>query len=238
MRGLTKGPPPTNVSPPGQQPCSLVAADQAYQQSRVAAADPVAHARSEFDSMHKRYLRDLLFVEQHYLCVYCERAIDEGHPPPPIDHWNPLSLFLQQVFDWNNLYLSCRTVDTCDDRKKSVALKLPWPARFLYENVLGFTSGGRMYVRNDVALPAQLRQALEVALEDRPGLPVARSTVNLNQPALREARAAVIETEDTGPPATPVQRQQRIAALLAQARRENFISARLAALNGRLGVGR
>jgi hypothetical protein len=238
MRGLTKGQLPPNVSPPGQQQCSLGAADAAYQQSRITATDPVAHARSEFDSMHKRYLRDLLFVEQRYLCVYCERAIDEVHPPPPIDHWNPLSLFLHQAFDWNNLHLSCRTVDTCDDRKKSIALSLPWPVSFQYEDVLGFTSGGRLYVRNDVGVPPALRQALELALEDRPGPPVARSTLNLNQPALREARAAAIETEDGAPSPIPAQRQQRVATLLAQPRRDAFVSARLAALNGQLGVGR
>lgn len=188
--------------------------------------------------MHKRYLRDLLFVEQRYVCVYCERAIDEVAPPPPIDHWNPLRGFLHQVFDWHNLHLSCRTVDTCDDRKKSVALNLPWPVNFQYENALGFTSGGRMYVRRDVALPEAQRQALEIAVEDQPGPPVVRSTLNLNHPALRAARAAAIETEEGEPPATPQQRQQRITALLAQARRDDFISARLAALGGKLGVGR
>jgi uncharacterized protein (TIGR02646 family) len=235
MRGLTKGPPPANVSPPTQQQASLAEWDAAYQVSVATAPDPIRHARTRFDDMHKRILRDVLFVEQRYLCVYCERAIDEGHPPPPIDHWNPLSLFLQQVFDWNNLHLSCRSVDTCDDRKKSVALNLPWPGSFRYEDVLGFTSGGRMYVRNDVPVPPPLRQALEVALEDQPGPPAARSTLNLNHPALREARAAVIETEEAEPPA---QRQQRMASLLALTRREEFISARLAALNDRLGVGR
>lgn len=238
MRRVTKGPPPTNVSPPGQVPCSLAEADAAYQQSRGAANDPVAHARSEFDGLHKRQLRDLLFVEQRHLCVYCERAIDEVRPPPPIDHWNPLSLFLDQVFDWNNLHLSCRTVDTCDDRKKSVALALPWPVSFQYEDVLGFTSGGRLYVRNDVGVPPALRQALELALEDQPGPPVARSTLNLNQPALREARAAAIDAEDGEPRLTPAQRQQRVAALVAQPRRDAFVSARLAALSGQLGVGR
>lgn len=238
MRGLTKGPPPANVSPPNQQQASLAEWDAAYQVSVATASDPIRHARTKFDDMYKRYLRDVLFVEQRYLCVYCERAIDEGQPPPPVDHWNPLSLFLHQVFDWNNLHLSCRTVDTCDDRKKSVALNLPWPVSFQYENVLGFTSGGRMYVRNDVSVPPQLRQALEVALEDQPGPPVARSNLNLNQPALREARAAAIDTEESVPPATPAQRQQRVADLLAQARRDDFISARLAALNGQLGVGR
>lgn len=238
MRRLTKGPPPANVAHPTQEPTSLAAWDAAYQVSVATAADPSKHARSRFDDMHKRYLRDVLFVEQRYLCVYCERAIDEVQPPPPIDHWNPLSLFLDQVFDWNNLHLSCRTVDTCDDRKKDDALNLPWPVSFQYEDVLGFTSGGRMYVRNDISVLPQLRQALEVALEDQPGPPVARSTLNLNHPALRAARAAAIESEEGESPATPAQQQQRITVLLAQARREDFMSARLAALNGQLGVGR
>ncbi len=242
MRGLVKGPAPANVSPPGQESCSLAAADAAYQASVASSSDPAKHARSEFDSMHKRYLRDLLFVEQRFLCVYCERPIDEVHPPPPIDHWNPLSLFLQQVFDWNNLHLSCRTVDTCDDQKKSEALNLPWPAHFQYENVVGFTSGGRMYVRTDVTIAPQVRQALAVALDDQPGPPSIRSTLNLNQPALREARAAAIEAEEVvvegQPPMPAAQRQQRALALLSQQRRDDFVSARVAYLQGQLGVGR
>lgn len=240
MRHLIKGPAPTNVSPPGQEQRSLAAADAAYQLSRVKAADPVAHARSEFDSMHKRYVRDLLFAEQSYLCVYCERAIREVHPPPPIDHWKPLSLFLHEVFDWNNLHLSCRTVDTCDDRKKNVALNLPWPVSFKYEEILGFTSGGRMYVRTDVQVEGQVRQALAIALDDQTGPPGIRSTLNLNHPALREARAAAIESEETAsqPPMTKAQQEQRVASLLAQPQRDDFVSSRLAYLSGQLGVGR
>jgi uncharacterized protein (TIGR02646 family) len=245
MRGLIKGPPPANVSPPTQQQCSLAEADAAYQVSIARIVDNAArvrHARSEFDSMHKRHLRDMLFVEQRYLCVYCERAIDEGHPPPPIDHWNPLSLFLQEVFNWSNLHLSCRTVDTCDDLKADRPLDLPWPVTFQYEHVLGFTSGGRMYVRTDVAVTPQVRQALAIALEHQAGPPSIRSTLNLNQPALREARAAAIEAEETVAESqstmTAAQRQQRVATLLAQLRRDDFVSARLAYLSGQLGVGR
>lgn len=242
MRSVTKGPEPTNVSPPGQQQRSLAEAAAAYQQSRVNAADPVAHARFEFDNMHKRHLRDLLFVEQRYLCVYCERAIDEVHPPPPIDHWNPLSKFLDQVFNWNNLHLSCQTVDTCDDRKRNDLLNLPWPASFRYDQFLGFTSGGNMYVRADVTIAPQVRQALELALAFPGGTPSIRSTLNLNQPALREARAAAIEAEEAvveGQPPMPVaQRQERALALLARQRRDDFVSARLAYLQGQLGVGR
>ncbi|XXF81230.1 hypothetical protein P2318_16160 [Myxococcaceae bacterium GXIMD 01537] len=245
MRGLIKGPLPTNVSPPTQQQRSLADADAAYQVTVASIIDKAAqkeHARSEFDRMHKRHLRDLLFVEQRYLCIYCERPIDEIHPPPPVDHWNPLSLFLQEVFNWSNLHLSCCTVDTCDDRKKNRPLDLPWPVTFRYEDVLGFTSGGRMYVRTDVMVTPQVRQALAIALlENQPGPPSIRSTLNLNHPALRAARAAAIEAEETIAesqlPMTATQRQQRVATLLAQPRRDAFISARLAYLSGQLGVG-
>lgn len=243
MRGLVKGPVPANVSPPGQQSRSLAAADAAYQASRALSSDPEKHARCEFDSMHKRHLRDLLFVEQHFLCVFCERQIDEVHPPPPVDHWNPLSLFPSQVFDWNNLHLSCRTIDTCDDRKKSNALNLPWPVNFRYEDVLGFTSGGRMYVRTDVQISPPVRQALTVALDDQPGPPGMKSTLNLNHPALREARAAAIEAEEAiignnQPPIPAAVRQQRAQALLSRPRRDDFISVRVAYLLELLGVGR
>lgn len=242
MRGLVKGPPPANVSAPGQQPRSLAAADAAYQASLPSSSDQSKYARSEFDSMHKRHLRGPLFAEQRFLCVYCERQIDEVHPPPPIDHWNPLSSFLMQVFDWNNLHLSCRSIDTCDDRKKSEALHLPWPVNFKYEDVVGFTSGGRMYVRTDVTVAPQVRQALVVALDDQPGPPNIRSTLNLNHPALRAARAAAIESEEVlvegQPPMPAAQRQQRATALLSQARHNDFISARVAYLQGELGVGR
>lgn len=240
MRRLTKGAPPANVSPPSQVPSALADRDARYQESVAAIADPqnrVLHARTQFDDMHKRSLRELLFVEQRYLCIYCEQSIDEVHPPPPIDHWNPLSEFLNEVFHWHNLHLSCRTVDTCDDRKEDRALQLPWPVTFQYEDVLGFTSGGHMYVRSDVTLTPQLRQALAVALEDQSGPPAIRSTLNLNQPALRAAREAAIAAEEETLP-TPDDCRQRVAALLAQHRREAFISARLAFLNGQIGVGR
>lgn len=241
MRGLIKGAPPANVSTPTQEPASLAEWDADCQAGMAAIADSkaqVKYARTRFDSLHKRVMRDFLFVEQRNLCVYCERAIEEVQPPLPIDHWNPLSLFLQQVFNWENLHVSCLSIDTCDDRKKNVDLRLPWPVSFHYEEVFGFTSGGFMYVRNDVDIAPDLREALERALADLPGPPAARSTLNLNHPALRAARAAAIEVEEDMAPPTPAKRQQRIATMLAQPRREAFISARLFALNGQFGLGR
>lgn len=245
MRGLTKGPPPANVSPIGQQPGTLAQWAATCATSLQAITDPKArtkHARTLFDSMYKLALRRLLFVEQYDLCVYCERQVEETTPPPPIDHWDPLSAFLHHAFTWENLHVSCRSVDTCDDRKKDESLNLPWPVNLQYENYLGFTSGGRMYVRNDVTIAPALLAALELALEDQPGPPRVKSTLNLNHPALRAAREAAIQVEEDtialSPQITQAERQRHVAAMLAKPRRDDFVSARVAAWSQQLGVGR
>jgi uncharacterized protein (TIGR02646 family) len=253
MRGITKLAPPGNVSPPGQAPCSLVRAASNYSSGLPAAANPQRYARSEFDCMHKPALRGQLYVEQHYLCVFCEQEIQEGSQTPRIDHWRPVSLNLQDVFNWDNLYLACATPDTCDVRKGNTPLKwlaldpdLPWPVQFAFEDVLGFTSGGRVYVRNDVQLNQGTRQALELAIDDQSQNGVLRKAIlNLNAPALREARAAAIDDEEAavlsatgGQPPTPQQRQVQAMSILASARRPGFASIRVASLAGELGVGR
>jgi uncharacterized protein (TIGR02646 family) len=247
MRRITKGAAPLNVSPLGQQPRSLIQADADYQASRQTAHDPEKHARACFDSMQKKALRDLLFVEQRFLCVYCESTIDEVYPFPPVDHWNPLKHFLPQVFSWENLHLSCRGANTCDARKEDTCLNLPWPAAYAYEDVLGFTSGGWIYVRNDVPLPQALRDALELAIaEDTAGLNPVKSTLNLNHSALRAAREAAIDDEEEalglvigqGTASTPNNRIAHAAALLGQARRPQFVSIRVAAVLQTLGQGR
>lgn len=247
MRGITKGPAPANVARPNRRARTLAQADADYQVRRATTTKtPQQHARDSFNRLYKRALRADLFAEQGNLCIYCERTVEEPAPagpePPPIDHWMPLNLYLNDVFNWNNLHVSCDTIDTCDGRKEGRDIGLPLPCGFKYEDVFGFTSGGRMYVRADVTIGPQLRQALAVALDDQPGPPSIRSTLNLNQPALREARAAAIEAEEAfveGQPPTPAaQRQQHARALLSQTRRDDFISARVAYLQGQLGVGR
>lgn len=70
-----------------------------------------------------------------------------------------------------------------------------------------------------------------------------KSTLNLNHPALREARAAAIEAEEAiignnQPPIPAAVRQQRAQALLSRLRRDDFISVRVAYLLELLGVGR
>jgi hypothetical protein len=160
---------------------------------------------------------------------------------------------LNDVFNWENLHLSCATYDTCDSRKQGNPLKvlatdpeLPYPSQTNYEDALGFTSDGRMYVRKDARIPSSVRSALELAIEDQMvGGQKRKSVLNLNSPALRDARAAAIEDEENafrsalgGGAATAAHRLAHVAALLAAARLPEFVSIRVAAIAENLGIGR
>jgi uncharacterized protein (TIGR02646 family) len=202
--------------------------------------------------MHKPALRALLHQEQHNLCIFCEVEIDEGRHTPRIDHWRPMSVDLNEVFTWDNLHLSCVAPYSCDVRKQNTPLKwlaadpdLPWPAQFRYEDVLGFTSGGRIYVRSDLQLPDVIRLALQVAIDDHSQNGKVREAIlNLNTPALRTARVAAIEDEETallsvngGQQASQEQRDARALSILSAVRRPGFAGVRLAYLRGELGRG-
>jgi uncharacterized protein (TIGR02646 family) len=245
--------PPGDVYPDGHESSSLRDAEAAYLAALPAAADQVAFARSEFDRLEKRKLRTEMYREQRSLCVYCERQIAEGNPTPRIDHWHPLSLDPRLALHWKNLYLSCPSLETCDSAKGDRPFRwddedshMPWPTDLRYEDLVGFTSLGEIYVRSDVALSDTTRRALELAIADRPdGARTRRGIVNLNHPALVAARAAALDSERTrlerefeDRTASRDEREDRATEVLAQNPLPAFVSIRIAWLRKRLGRGR
>ena len=157
MRGISKPWPPQDVYPHGQAQVSLRQAENAYRAALPGEPDKVSLARSEFDRLDKQKLRREMYREQRHLCIYCEREITEGYPTPRIDHWRPLSLDPGLALHWKNLYLSCTTPDTCDSSKGDQPFRwddadpqMPWPVDRRYEDFVGFTSRGEIYVRSDV----------------------------------------------------------------------------------------
>ena len=126
-----------------------------------------------------------------------------GLPTPRIDHWYPLSRDPRLALHWRNLYLCCNKLETCDSAKGDHPFRwddadshMPWPVDLRYEDVVGFTSRGEIYVRSDVPLPDAIRRALERAIVGRTdGARVRRSIVNLNDPALVKARSAAVRGE-------------------------------------------
>ena len=150
-----------------------------------------------------------------------------------------------------NLYLSCASLETCDAAKDDHPFRwddadMPRPVDFRYEDVVGFTSRGEVYIRLDVALPDASRRAFEAALAGHvDGAQVRRSIVNLNHPALVEARAAAVDSERVrikkdfeDRTATRDERDERATQLLDRDSRPAFVSIRVAWLRKRLGRGR
>ena len=254
MRGISKPWPPRDVYPDSDDPpTSLRNAENAYLRLLPGASSQASFARSEFDRLDKQKLRHVMYGEQRSLCIYCEREIGEGHPPPRIDHWRPLSGDPALALHWKNLYLSCTRPETCDSAKGDSPLRrddadchMPWPVDFRYEDVVGFTTRGEIYVRSDVALPDAVRRAIELAIADRAdGARVRRSIVNLNDPALVKARVAAVRGERTrmekdfeNRRATRDEREERAAGLLGRVPLPAFVSIRVAWLRRTLGRGR
>ena len=252
MRGVSKPWPPKDVYPDDQASASLRKAEGEYLAKLGAAHDRLSFARSAFDGLAKQKLRVVMYREQRSLCIYCERRIAEGHPAPRIDHWYPLSRDPARALHWRNLYLSCPKPETCDSAKADQPLRwdadshMPWPVDFRYEEVVGFTSDGRIYIRADVTLADAIRRVLELAIADHAdGERVRRGILNLNHQALVKARVAAVrgerkrmERDFENRTATRNEREERASELLGRRPLPEFVSIRVSWLRRRLGRGR
>jgi uncharacterized protein (TIGR02646 family) len=233
----------------------MQAAERRFKASLAAAATQSEHARTQFNCLDKRKLRAVLYAEQRHLCVYCERRVKEkeGSKAPPIEHWRPLSGCPDMALHWRNLYLSCTSASTCDGSKADRRLvwseadnDLPWPSDASYEEWICFTSGGEAYVRMDAPLDDAKRKALELLIADGNDEGRKRKSIlNLNHPALLEARMAAIDAERKrlekdfpGHTATESDRRARVDAMLDESMYPEFVSIRVAYLNRMLGKGR
>ena len=105
-----------------------------------------------------------------------------------------------------------------------------------YEDVVGFTTRGEIYVRSDATLPDAIRHAVELAIADHTeGDRMRRSIVNLNDPALVKARVAAVrgerkrmERDYRNRTATRDQREERASQLLGRDQLPEFVSIRVA----------
>ena len=232
---------------------SLRDAEKAYLAALPGVSNQRSLARSKYEDLDNRKLRREMYREQRSLCIYCERQITEGCPTPRIDHWYPLSRDPGLALHWRNLYLSCHKLETCDSAKGDHPFRwhdagshMPWPVDLRYEDVVGFTNRGEIYVRSDVTLPDAIRRALERAIADRTdGARVRRSIVNLNDPALVKARSAAVRGERKrlakdfeNRTATRDEREERASQLLGRRQLPEFVSIRVASLRNTLGRGR
>ena len=250
MRGISKPCPPCDVRyrDDNQASTSLGEAENDYLARLGEVSNNKTHfARLEFDKLKKYKLRRTMYREQGSICVYCEQEIAEGDQIPRIDHWCPLSCDPRLALCWQNLYLSCTSPETCDTAKGAHRLRwndadddLPWPVDFPYEDVVGFSSLGEIYVRADAEMPEATRRALEFVIgKPTDGDKVQPGIVNLNHRKLVKARAAVVATERMETKTVTVEeREVRAASLLDSNPLPAFVSIRVAYLRMQLGRGR
>lgn len=200
MRGIRKGKPPSNVSPPGQKPRSFKETQLSLRGALKSTEDSAKGqiARAEFDGLDKASLRRALHREQKGLCVYCERKLPEpgleGKDARagttgigPVAHWEPIACAPAEALDWDNLHLSCSSNTTCDGAQKNRSLGLPVPSRENYEDSLEYDSYGNIKAR------ASLREGLRMPLKAAIGTEAEPGLLNLNCRTPRDARVAALK---------------------------------------------
>lgn len=70
--------------------------------------------RSQFDLLPKEEIRESLLKEQHYLCAYCMKRIENDGLYTTIEHWKPLSSDKEKALDYSNM------LGVCDGGRKTV----------------------------------------------------------------------------------------------------------------------
>lgn len=63
--------------------------------------------RDAFNSLPKDEIRKSLLEEQHYLCAYCMRKIEDNGLKTSIEHWYPLSKDKDRALDYGNMLAVC-----------------------------------------------------------------------------------------------------------------------------------
>jgi uncharacterized protein (TIGR02646 family) len=75
--------------------------------------------RAYFDQIDKACVRESLLEEQHYLCAYCMRRIDNSLHTQ-IEHFVPLSKSKEDALNYNNLFAVCDGGATAEVKGKRI----------------------------------------------------------------------------------------------------------------------
>ena len=73
----------------------------------------------EINNIRRKLREYILKAEQNYLCVYCEKKITSHPKESNIDHFKKKEsqFFPKDIFDYNNLFVSCNTHNRCSSYK-------------------------------------------------------------------------------------------------------------------------
>ena len=124
------------------------------QKSLLNRYDPQS-ARTVFDCLDKNIIRNDLVNEQHGLCAYCMRRID-NNSATTIEHWQPIDKNADGAIDYRNMLGVCdggRNVDTsaddrhilcCDASKGNQEITIN-PCNPEHMRKIRYNEGGRIY---------------------------------------------------------------------------------------------
>ena len=132
-------------------------------------------ARKAFDSLSKPLLRASLIVDQHGLCAYCMRRIENG-TNMTIDHWQPIERNVDGALDYKNMLGVCdggrRTYKSategsyrvlcCDASKGSRAITIN-PCKREHMMKIRYSEDGRIYTHpKDEELEKDINEVLHL----------------------------------------------------------------------------
>lgn len=111
-------------------------------------------ARTVFDCLNKNIIRNSLVKEQHGLCAYCMKRIDNSLATT-IDHWQPIGANLSGALDYKNMFAVCdggRKVDSdgnnhvlcCDASKGNKEITIN-PCNLEHMKKIRYSDDGRIY---------------------------------------------------------------------------------------------
>jgi len=151
-------------------------------------------AREAFENLNKSLIRKNLIKEQHGLCAYCMRRIDDS-PATKIEHWQPIEKNPDGAIDYENMLAVCdggqkvdkaynkRHILCCDASKGSNEITIN-PLNSVQMQKIRYDENGKIYTfPKDKALEKDINDILH--LNGKKGLDTSTQLVRNRREAYR-----------------------------------------------------
>lgn len=128
--------------------------------------------RQCFDKLPKEQIRKNLLQEQHYLCAYCMKRIDDNPLYTTIEHWLPLSKNKDRALDYSNMVGVCKGGSSvsisandkrklcCDAYKGDEEITIS-PLNRNHMKMIKYTKDGKIYT-SDRILDEEINEKLRL----------------------------------------------------------------------------
>ncbi len=190
--------------------------------------------RKCFEQLPKSELRENMLRDQHYLCAYCMKRI-ENDSHTPIEHWYPLSKDKEGALDYDNMLCVCKggsdtelsvgekRILCCDAHKGETEIKLS-PFNRKYMEQIKYTRSGTIYT-DDVDLDAEINVVLRLnGLLNAEGTLICDTTTCLvkGRRDAYEQYCTIVETLDRRGKLTSASVKKQIDEILLEKKRKEF----------------